>query len=68
MEYYTATSRCLRAAALKNNLDPDRTLPEDILLLESDKDGNLKVRQELEDAENGLKYEMRLGEMQCKTR
>jgi hypothetical protein len=37
----------LRAIAIENGLDPDRALPEDILLLAKDKDGTLLVVEEL---------------------
>jgi len=55
--YFTALSRTLRAAALESGLDPDKALPEDILLLNKDEKGGLTVFQELAEAENLLKYD-----------
>lgn len=43
-----AEQRLLRAMALQNGLDPDAWPPEDILLLDTDKDGRLLVAVEHE--------------------
>ena len=46
--FAVAEQRMLRATALKYCLDPDTTPPEDILLLDTDKDGGLVVMHEYE--------------------
>jgi hypothetical protein len=46
----------LRAIALENNLDPDTTLPEDLMLLAKNDKGELLVKQELEQAEKRAEY------------
>ena len=46
MAAYVAQCRLLRALALQHGLDPDTALPEDILLLNTDNDGQLLVEHE----------------------
>jgi hypothetical protein len=46
----------LRAAAIENGLDPDNALPEDILLLSKNKNGDFIVAEELNAAAKKLNY------------
>ncbi len=46
----------MRAVAIENGLDPDRTLPEDILLLVKDDKGTLKILAECEEARKRAIY------------
>jgi len=46
----------LRAAAIENGLDPDNALPEDIMLLSKDKNGDFIVAEELDSAAKKLNY------------
>jgi hypothetical protein len=48
--------RLWRALALKHHLDPDKTPVEDILLLEEDSEGILKVATNVERAAKALNY------------
>jgi hypothetical protein len=47
--------RWLRARALELGLDPDSALPEDIMLLDRDRDGNLAVAAEYDRAERWVR-------------
>jgi hypothetical protein len=55
---YAAQSRLLRALALDHGLDPDRTLPEDLLLLERVQDRAGDSRLAVQDEEK--LYRLRL--------
>ena len=54
---YVAECRMLRALALKSGLDPDTAAPEDIMLLNTDKAGDLLVGAEYSDALKRLEFE-----------
>jgi hypothetical protein len=45
---YVAECQVLRMMAVKHHLDPETALPEDLLVLEEDKDGKPLVFTELE--------------------
>lgn len=49
-------SRLWRALALRHGLDPDKTPVEDILLLEEDDKGNLKVAEKAKRAAAAVDY------------
>ena len=48
--------RSLRAVAVESGLDPDKTMPEDILLLERNKDGGLLAQDRAEAARKKARY------------
>jgi hypothetical protein len=56
---WAAQHRWLRAIAMQHHLDPDATLPEDILLLAADEKGRLFASVEYESAVKRCQYEER---------
>jgi hypothetical protein len=60
MEAAAARDRCLRAAALEHGLDPDKTLPEDIILLAKDANGVPLCQIEMEAAVKRAEYYRRM--------
>jgi hypothetical protein len=57
LAYYVAECRWLRALALKSGMDPDKALPEDILLLSENSEGEPQVKEELERCRRWLDQE-----------
>ena len=57
---WAAQQRWLRAIAIQNGLDPDTTLPEDILLLTTDDKGRLDAATDYDAAAKRVEYEDRL--------
>lgn len=57
MSFYISHIRLLNAVALKNGFRLEEILPEELLLLEENKQGDLKVFGELEEAQLKLDYE-----------
>jgi hypothetical protein len=56
IESHVESCRALRAVAIESGLDPDKTAPEDILLLERNKDGGLAIHAKAESAQKRASY------------
>jgi hypothetical protein len=60
LEAVAARDRCLRAAALEHGLDPDKTLPEDIILLAKNDKGIPLCQIEMESAMKRAEFYRRM--------